>query len=89
MSTTHIVVAQSGWVFVGDIREEGDRLHVTRAACVRRWGTTRGLGEIALGGPTSSTTLDPCGEVIIRLPAVLFTIPCTAERWEAVPELAG
>lgn len=30
--------------------------------CVRRWGTTRGLGEIALGGPTAKTVLVPHGK---------------------------
>ena len=46
------------------------------AAVVRAWGTTKGLGEIALNGPTSSTKLDPCGTVRFPASSVLFSIDC-------------
>ena len=58
-----IVVATAGWVFIGDVEEVGETLHVTNASCIRRWGTTAGLGEIALTGPTATTVLDYCGTV--------------------------
>jgi len=51
--------------------------HMTDASCIRLWGTTAGLGELALKGPTKETQLDFCGTVVFDNPeAVLFTIPC-------------
>lgn len=75
----HIVVLQAGFVFIGEWHPATDTkpAHILDVACVRKWGTTAGLGEIALNGPTEETVLDPCGTVILDNPAaLLFTIPC-------------
>lgn len=45
--------------------KDGETMHrIPRACTVRNWGTSKGLGEIAAHGPTSSTVLDaipfPC-----------------------------
>jgi hypothetical protein len=71
-----IVIAQWGWVFVGDVTETKSELILDDAAVVRRWGTTRGLGQLATEGPTQKTVLDPCGTVRIRLTAVIATMDC-------------
>lgn len=74
----HIVVASQGFVFIGDITNDGDDyLRLDNASCIRRWGTTNGLGQIALQGPTSETILDPCGVVEIARAAVVMKILCT------------
>lgn len=46
-----IIIAQRGWVFVGDVQRADDDVTITNAQCIRRWGTTRGLGELARGIP--------------------------------------
>ena len=77
--TKRIVVIEAGWVFMGMYRPatENTPAFVTDAACIRTWGTTAGLGEIALNGPTPNTVLEPCGVLLLDNPkAVLFTIPC-------------
>ena len=61
-----IVIAQRGWVFVGDVTRTESEVVIENAAVVRRWGTNRGLGQIASEGPTSSTILDPCPTVRIH-----------------------
>jgi hypothetical protein len=74
-----IVVLQAGWVFIGNYHAATDTkpAYITDAYNIRKWGTTTGLGEIALNGPTKDTVLDPCGIVLLDTPAnVLFTIPC-------------
>jgi hypothetical protein len=74
-----IVVITSGWVFVGNYHKStGDApAYLTNASNVRKWGTTAGLGELALNGPTKDTVLDPCGIVMLENPqAVLFIHPC-------------
>lgn len=71
-----IVVVQSGWVLMGDVQEEENVLVLKSASVIRVWGTTRGLGQIALNGPTKDTVLDPCGEATVPKIAVLFRIKC-------------
>ena len=75
-----IVVLQAGWVFIGEYHSATDTkpAYLSDASCVRRWGTTAGLGELALNGPTKMTALDPCGILVLDNPqAVLYTIRCT------------
>ena len=76
MRVREIVIAQRGWVFVGDvIRSEGE-LVIEDAAVVRRWGTTQGLGQLAESGPTEETRLDPCPPVRIHPLAVVAAMEC-------------
>ena len=72
-----IVVADRGWVFVGDVYadDNGDRL-INDAKVVRVWGTTKGLGELALTGPTSKTVLDDSGTVRIPSRSVVAILDC-------------
>ncbi len=80
-SDLSIVILDRGFVVVGHARVDGDWIEIADASVVRRWGTTRGLGEIAMGGPTSRTELDPCGELRSPLRAVIGVIPCEAGKW--------
>jgi hypothetical protein len=56
-----IIILQRGWNVVGDFSQEGNQCTLTDSSVIRRWGTTKGIGELALNGPTSETKLDPCG----------------------------
>ena len=76
-----IVVVNSGFVYVGEIQHDGDWCIVSNAQNVRRWGTTAGLGEIALSGPTGGTQLDPVGCVHIPAHAVISIIESEREKW--------
>jgi hypothetical protein len=79
-----ILVLQRGWVVVGDLDPAEQTPEVTRltnASVIRRWGTERGLGEIALKGPQTATVLDPCGIVEAHPQAVVMRIPCEASAW--------
>ena len=62
-SKRQIVVLNRGWVVVGNYSEKGDDCTLTDASVIRIWGTTKGLGELAESGPTSSTKLDACPNV--------------------------
>lgn len=77
-----IVVLQRGHVVVGRYRRRGDEVEVIDAAVVRRWGTTKGLGELAALGPRPNTVLDPCGTVRAPHLGVVLTIDCTQSAWE-------
>jgi len=73
LNNKEIVVVSEGWVFEGVPCEGG----ITEAAVIRVWGTTKGLGEIALEGHTPRTVMDPCGEVTLNERHVLFRIKCS------------
>lgn len=76
--TKQIIVVDQGWVLMGDTDwvDGAEQLTVKDAQVIRVWGTTRGLGEIALNGPTKDTILDPCGEAIVPKRAILFRLNC-------------
>ncbi len=59
-SPIRIVVLQRGWVVVGRYSEDGDRVLVSDAHVIERWGTTQGLGEL-VNGPTTNTVLRKAG----------------------------
>lgn len=77
-----LVVCQRGWVLVGDVERDGEELIVRGGSVVRRWGTTKGLGELAERGPLTDTKLDPLPAAtrIHQLTTILRTA-CNAEKW--------
>ena len=72
----HIVVTLNGFVFLGNISRQPKEIIITNCFNIRKWGTTKGLGEIALNGPTKSTVLDEYGTVIVPIKSVIYTIDC-------------
>jgi hypothetical protein len=77
-----IVVLDRGFVYVGDTEVEGDTLVIADAKNIRYWGTTRGLGELALGGPTAKTQLDPVGSIRAPMRAVIHQIATDKAKWQ-------
>ena len=77
-----ILVIKLGWVLVGDVTSKPGKFVVNNASVIRRWGTTKGLGEIAQNGPTKSTILDPLGVATVEADATLFRIDCNAAVWK-------
>ncbi len=78
-----IVVLQRGWVVVGNCSFDGPYLTITDASVIRKWGTKKGLGELAENGPLSETILDPAGTVGVHELAVVMTIETEASKWES------
>ena len=79
-----IVILQRGWVAVGRYSQRGDECRLDGASIVRRWGTTKGLPEIASGGPTGATVLDRSPPLRFHALTVVATIDCDPARWEAL-----
>lgn len=79
-----IVILQWGWVMVGFLERNGSECKLTRASVIRNWGTKKGLGEIAMGGPTSNTILDKCGGVVeFDYLTVVCAIACEEPKWSS------
>jgi hypothetical protein len=72
--THRLFVLTHGWVIVGRVEDvpESGWIHLASSAIVRRWGTTKGPGELA-SGPLSGTIYD-------RVPSPT-QVPCTSVVW--------
>ena len=76
-----IVILQRGWVVVGRFSQVGSNCKLTNANIIRTWGTTKGLGEIAMNGPTSKTVLDRSPEINFHELTVIAMINCVESAW--------
>jgi hypothetical protein len=82
-----IIVLPHGWVMVGVLKFTGERdewCRLSQCANIRRWGTSMGLGEIAINGPTGSTVLDKSPPVSVMASSIIKIIDCVADRWEVL-----
>jgi len=68
-----IIILHRGWVFVGDIEETSDLVTVHNAKNIRRWGTSRGLGELN-SGSLADTKVDDYGTVEVHPQAIIGRI---------------
>ena len=79
-----IVIVQAGWVFIGQYFYDADLkcVRLTDASCIRVWGTTAGLGQLALKGKQKETVLDYAGVVDVPLGSVVATLMCDKSVWQ-------
>jgi hypothetical protein len=77
-----IAVLQRGWVFIGEVKQSGDDYFLERGACIRRWGTTKGLGELAANGPTANTELEPVPQVRFHEAGKVLLIKAEETKWD-------
>jgi hypothetical protein len=80
-SQKQIIILHRGFVFVGDVTRDGDECVIRNAQNVRRWGTSKGLGELAQDGPKANTQLDPSGTVRYHRSAEIGAIDCNIGAW--------
>lgn len=78
-----IVIAEMGWVYCGKVHRDGDLTVLTSCWNIRRWGATKGLGELAIRGPLPDSILDWYGTVKVHVLAVVGAVEVTAsEEWQ-------
>lgn len=76
MSKKQIIVIEHGLVMMGQISESKHGYIVENCVNLRHWGTTRGLGQIALTGPTDQTIMDDWGTIEVEKHKVILRIDC-------------
>lgn len=76
-----IVALDRGFVYIGHVTTDANWCHIQNAQCIRRWGTERGLGQLANEGPQVNTKLDPAGTVKAPMRAVIHVIAVKADKW--------
>jgi hypothetical protein len=81
-----IVVLTGGWVFIGRVRYDStqgyEAIIVDNADCIRTWGTTQGLGQLAIEGVQKETVLDPTGKIAAPLSSLIATIEVDESKWK-------
>lgn len=77
-----ICVLDRSWIMVGILEKDGDEYILLNGSVIRRWGTTKGLGEIAENGPTKDTILDKVPLVKFHKNQLIFTINCNESKWK-------
>ena len=77
-----IAVLDRGFVYVGRVSDIDDNFLVMKSALnIRKWGTTRGLGEL-VNGPTKNTVLDEVGTIRVPMKAVITLIDVDQAKWK-------
>ncbi len=79
-----IVVLHRGWIVVGNVSTSENEVLVEGGHVIRRWGTTEGLGEIAIKGPLPQTKLDKIPTLRVHCLGVVLTLDCNQEKWANV-----
>ncbi len=79
-----IVVLDKSFVSVGVYTQGPDWCSLENAAVIRRWGTSRGLGQLAEDGPTPQTILDKTPKQTFPVHSIVKTIDCVTEKWASV-----
>ncbi len=85
MAEMKILIMDRGHVRIAWIEphpEKAFHYRLVAARCIRRWGTTEGLAELADDGPTASTVLDRLHTSSVPWRAVIEVIDVT-EKGEA------
>jgi len=75
-----IIIAQRGWVFVGEVTNTAEEVVIEKARNIRRWGTANGLGQLAKEGPTSNTVLDDYGTVRLHPLSIVARLDVTTDK---------
>ena len=78
-----IVVLDRGFVYVGYVKTDADWCHITQAKNIRKWGTTKGLGEL-VNGPLAETKVDDLGSLRAPLRAVISLICVDESKWKKI-----
>jgi hypothetical protein len=77
-----VVVLDRGFVYVGNVECDSEWCVISNVRNVRRYGTTNGLGELALNGPTKETVLDDAGTIRVPMHSLNHIIDSEELKWK-------
>lgn len=81
MSNIKIVVADRGWVFIGNVFQGKESTLIKNSYVIRRWGTSEGLGELCIKGKLENTVLEKCLDIEIPLKSIIAYFDCDQDKW--------
>lgn len=82
-----IICTEHRGVFYGLATDTtGPTVHLKGARMAIKWGTTRGVMELAETGPTPSSKISARADIEARKVTAVFEVtPAAAAKWEATP----
>ena len=78
-----LAVVDNGFVYVGHILRDGDYYVITKGFNVRKAGTTKGFGQLAIEGPLNERARDPVPNVLVPVKRLCHFLECS-EPWAKV-----
>ena len=82
-SNIKIVILQRGWVMIGRWSQDGDMCTLEDTRVIRRWGTTDGLGQLAIHGKQEETKLEKTGNVTFHMLTTIAIIDVDDKLWDS------
>ena len=80
-----IVILQRGWIMVGRFERNGSDCKLHNSYTIRKWGTTKGLCELAEKGKLNDTVLDKNNGVVeFDYLTIVASIGCSEEVWSKI-----
>lgn len=81
-----LVTTEYRGVFYGYAADtSGDTIKLNRARMAIRWGTTRGINELAETGPTRDSKISARADIDLRKVTAVFEVTEAAMKaWEAI-----
>jgi hypothetical protein len=76
-----IVVLQRGWVVIGRYFQSGSKCRIENGYVIRRWGTSEGLGQLAVEGPLAETKLEKTPTIRFHELTIVQQIDCEEKKW--------
>lgn len=77
-----IVILQRGWVVIGKFYQNGHDCWIEKGYVIRKWGTERGLGELAIEGKKQDTILDEIPLTKFHEMTIVASLICDKEKWK-------
>lgn len=81
-SPIQIVVLDRGWIVIGNVEEKEGKTYIKNPSVIRKWGTSNGLGELAIKGKLPNTILDKCLDISVDTANIIFCMDCDKSKWE-------
>jgi len=81
-NSIQIVIFQRGWIMIGKFSKNNTDCMLHNAYVIRRWGTTYGLGQLAIEGKQADTVLDKIPDVRFSYPTTIALIECDESKWK-------
>lgn len=77
-----IVILQRGWIVIGNYYQKDSKCWIENGYVIRQWGTSEGLGQLAIEGKQENTVLDKIPKTEFHELTIVASMVCDKEKWK-------